>query len=353
MTVQSEETRDPGSKSSSESNQISWIDRTIGWIESLPGPTWAFYLVASIVLAVLNNWVLWYAGALPVGEWDPEHSTDALWVVYFIGVLHYLNGAAKDALNKFRPLLSVDEIQFAELENKLTILPARPGWLALGLAAGLQVVVAVLVPGARAEILAFPLVTNVYQFLFRLLAGASFFSLVFHTIRQLRLVSQLHRRAKEVSLFRLGPPHAFSNFTSRLGSALILITIFGVYQLAFLRVAPAFAFFHITLLLLALAAFVLPLMSIRSRLIEEKGHLLDEVDGRIEGFHRMLVQARVDDLESVEGVPGTLQALRTERAALGKISTWPWSTETIRRFSTTFFLPIILWAITRFLERFF
>ncbi len=353
MTATIKDLKRPGSNSGIEAHQASWIDRIISGIKSLPGPTWAFYLVLLVVLGFLNNWVLWVAEVLPVGELEPEHTTDALWGVYFIGVLHYLNNAAKDALSKFKPLLSVDEIEYAKLENEFTTLPARLGWIAIALTLALQVMISLLVPEVRTEIQAYPPVTNVYQFLFRSLAVATFFSLVFQAIRQLRLISQFHRGVKEVSLFRLGPSHAFSIFTSKLGIALILITIFGVYQLVFLGVDQAFGLFHITLLVVALAAFILPLMSIRTRLLEEKENVLDEIDSRIERLHQSLVQTDVDDFEAADDIQRALQALRTERGTLGNTSTWPWSTGTIRGFLTTFFVPIFLWVITRFLERFF
>jgi len=177
----------------------SWVDRFNDWIKSLHGPSSVFYLVLLIVIGLFNNWVLWHAGVLPVGEFDLEHTTDALWPVYFIGVLHYLSGAAKDALKKFRPLLSVDNTQYAKLENEITTLPERTGWIALALALTLLVVTSLLIPEARNEIQVFPLITNVYQFVFRSLAAATFLTLVFQSIRQLRLISKFHRSVKKVA----------------------------------------------------------------------------------------------------------------------------------------------------------
>jgi hypothetical protein len=122
----------------------------------------------------------------------------------------------------------------------------------------------------------------------------------------------------------------------------------------FLHVAAVFAIFHLTLLLIAAAAFVLPLIGMRVKLLEERNAMLDKNDYRIEQMvNQFNLRIDAENMEDIDEYPRALQALRTERTALQKISTWPWDVSTVRGFATTFLVPIFLWLITHFLDRFF
>lgn len=44
-------------------------------------------------------------------------------------------------------------------------------------------------------------------------------------------------------------------------------------------------------------------------------------------------------------------ALISQRDLIGRLSTWPWSTGTIRGFATTLLIPVAIWLITRLLDR--
>jgi len=341
------------SKPAVKINSLSWIERLTQWIRSLPGPAWIPYLVMLLVLGFINIAVLWLAGVLPVGSIDPQNATDALWVVFYIGFFDYLSISAKNALKKFRPLSSTDESGYALLENKFTKLPARQGWVALAIAI-VVLSASYFTSDTRTAFLSFPLITNVYQIFFRLLAMSSFLCLVFQSTRQIYLVSKLHREVKNVNLFHLGPAHAFSILTSKMGMGLALIATFGVFQLVFLHIAAVFAIFDLTLLLVAAAAFVLPLTGMRVKLLEERNAMLEKNDHRIEQMvNKFNLRIDADNLENIDDYPRALQALRTERNALQKISMWPWEIGTIRGFATTFLVPIFLWLITHYLDRFF
>lgn len=59
---------------------------------------------------------------------------------------------------------------------------------------------------------------------------------VIHTVRQLRLVSRIHRLAGNINLFHRIPVHAFSALTGRTGIGIVLlvyyfITIFFIIPL--------------------------------------------------------------------------------------------------------------------------
>lgn len=56
-------------------------------------------------------------------------------------------------------------------------------------------------------------------------------------------------------------------------------------------------------------------------------------------------------LKKVGSIQKTLAALKAEHDVIEKISTWPWKIETLRSFVSAMALPIILYLISRFLER--
>ena len=121
-----------------------------------------------------------------------------------------------------------------------------------------------------------------------------------------------------------------------------------------MHVAAVFAIFHLTLLLIAAAAFVLPLTGMRVKLLEEKNDLLEKNNHSIEQMvNKFNLRIDVDNLDNIDEYPQVLQALRTEQTTLQKISTWPWDIGTVRGFTTTFLVPVFLWLITHYLDRFF
>ncbi|MEK6221822.1 MAG: hypothetical protein N2D54_06200 [Chloroflexota bacterium] len=333
---------------------ISWLDNLINWIKSLPLPAWVYYLLSLVIIAYLNNWVLVLAGAIPAGEINLETTTDALWFVYFIAFFHYLKETAREALKKYQPLLMVDEAEYRDIENKFTNLPARLGWLAIGVSVTIFVLFYFSIPETAEEIRTYPLLTNSYQLLFRFSSISIFSAFLIQSIRQIKHISHHHRTIKHISLFHLGPAHAFSILTSKMGIGLILIAIFGIFQLVYLGVDAVFGIVHLMFLMVALAAFVLPLGGMRAKLLEKRESMLDELDSRIEKLYSNLnQQIDTNNLENTKDYPRLLQALRTERAAIEKISMWPWDTSTLKGFATTFLIPIVLWAITRLLESYF
>ena len=46
-----------------------------------------------------------------------------------------------------------------------------------------------------------------------------------------------------------------------------------------------------------------------------------------------------------------MAALAADRDRLRRVSTWPWSADTLRAFLTSLAIPILLWFLTSFLGR--
>lgn len=326
----------------------SWLNHLTNWLDSLPVPAWVVYFIAIIVLGYLNNWMEWQTQVRPEGVFDLERSTDGLWPIFFVAFFHYLNIMAKKTLLKFRPLLDINEEDYAFLELKISVFPALPGWLILGGS------VLLTIPELISRLQAGPFLASLYYFFFFTLVNSVSLIQISQTFRQIRLITRLQRSVKKISLFHLGPTHAFSELTSKMGMGLVFIVAFGVIQLVYMGTPIEFAYGNIVLLFVAVFAFVFPVWGMRLKLLEEQAFLLDKIDYQIERMFNQFNQASNDgELENIQAYSKVLQAQRTERAALKQVSMWPWETRTLRGFASTFMVPVLLWGITRLLENLF
>lgn len=349
-------------RASETSRPSSWIEQLIGWIENLPGSTWLFYVTVLGGSVLLNNAVFWIDGGLQPGAFDAGLSIFAFYTLYWIALYHYLNRSASRALKSFRSLLDASDSEFHKIDFELTTLPRRLGWLA----ALLGIVTAITqIPGDLANSLG-PVANQAqtglpaaYFTSVAILFSASFFAFVFRTIRQLRLVSRLHKRATAINLLSLDAPHAFSAFTARIGLGLTLILVIisvpapgespSAYSLSAFDVI-----FYSGMALLAIAVFVIPLSGMRERLQQEKSRALDEVDELYRtASARLYGDVKSNNYEDMGRTKDAISALLIHRDRLDKISTWPWDPGTVRGFASALLLPIFFLLVAQLLERLF
>jgi hypothetical protein len=57
------------------------------------------------------------------------------------------------------------------------------------------------------------------------------------------------------------------------------------------------------------------------------------------------------ELTSAADLLSLMGALGTERDRLKRVSTWPWSADTLRAFLTSLGVPVLLWFLTTVLGR--
>jgi hypothetical protein len=176
-------------------------------------------------------------------------------------------------------------------------------------------------------------------------------TITYHTIHQLRLVREIYNRHTRISLFALGPLYAFSWLTAR--TALLLVGVTVVLG----AVLPDVAQHPEELLLggfgLAVAGvtFVAPLWGVHQLLAEEKAAHQDRLARRLEESMATLEKAAPGDVTSIGELKTGLEALVVARKELDGISTWPWQPETLRTVVTALVLPLLLWLVTRLVER--
>jgi hypothetical protein len=333
-------------------NQLSWIDRLIQGIDRLPGPAWLFYVVGTLAITLLINVVLWIDGSTAFGSYGSFQGIFPPFVLYFLALYHYLTRAGSHSLLEYRPLIEADEAEFARIDDELGTLPPRLGWLAIAIAI-------ISLPnfflsgqafGVHEPNTALPYVVAGAAAVF---FGATIFCLFLRSLRQLRMVHRLHARATNISLLQLEPAHAFSGLTARTGIGVILLLILGYIRDPSL-VSGVWVFSYLIMAAAAIVIFIVPILGMRDRLAQEKKRVLGVTNDLLQlTSDKLDERIRADDYANLPGMETAIRALIRKREMLAKISTWPWNPGTVRGFASTLLLPIFLWLITRFLERFF
>ena len=95
----------------------SWVNVLIGWIERLPGPAWAFYLLLLFPAVVMANAQNWLSGLAPAGQFTFAQSFWGIMLPGLLWLIHYLDGVARTAFEAFRPALGAWDAAAARLRT--------------------------------------------------------------------------------------------------------------------------------------------------------------------------------------------------------------------------------------------
>ena len=342
----------------------SWVDAIMSWLDRLPGPTWLAYVVLLLVAETV-------AAIQGLVSSTPAVELLQLFFGFFfvmpLATLHYLNYTAGMSWDRFRPVTSLDSAAAARTRYELTVTPAGAGLVLLVLGYAINTLwyladpAGVGIAGQPALFVAMRVVIEGYL-------AAVLFVLLYQTIRQLRVINRLHDLATNVDLLRPQAVHAMSRLTARSAMAIVFVAVVsglpvpGTSDQTWLA---SVLFFSLPMLVLALAAFFLPLRGLHDRLVEQKGRLLgaaaahlqttvgalhqlvdDEASNRTDEAASRIAQTRIDALSKAQ------TALIQERDLIARLSTWPWDPSTLRAVVSAIALPIVLFLITRVLDRF-
>ena len=104
--------------------------------------------------------------------------------------------------------------------------------------------------------------------------------------------------------------------------------------------------------IIAVAAFVGPLLGMHGRIADEKGRPEPRWARRI-GDTMAAIHDSVDRREraDADALNKTLASLIAERELVGRLPTWPWQAGTLGAVVSAIVLPVALWFVTRLLER--
>jgi hypothetical protein len=327
----------------------SWADAVLAVIDRLPGPPLAAYAVL-VALSI----------ALTVGLRLLDGATiDALSIVFAglsftpLAVMHYINRAAKRALDDFRPALGELEPEYADLERQLTTTSFATG--IVGAIIGIAIVTAgtLTVGGAWGVSADNSPATNIVTIVLQLVLNTSLVTFLLHEIGHLRTISHIHRDATNIQLWNVRPHNAFARVTVLTA---IAITVLYVTAAAVSAASSQNSVIAIVIVIVALVLatllFVGPLTGMRRRLVREKELQLSETD---RAFEVVAASLRNDvdagDLTTGAKLQSMMGALGTERDRLKRVSAWPWSADTLRAFLTSLGLPVLIWLATTLLGR--
>ncbi len=327
----------------------SWVDGLIGWINRLPVPPWLFYPSLLVPIFLIINASRWLEGRASLGSFDAPYGFTAIYPVTMLAAIHYLDRTARRAFEYFRPALGKNEAEAARLEYELTVLPARPARLVA--AVGAAFCLLLVLSGTTAQQ---TLGTGIYFWTLLLCTGAGFVftaELLYHTVRQLRLVTRIHAAASNLDLFHYTPLYSFSALTARTGLvfSLILWFDFAVNPETFTNL-PLIVL-NAVILVLSAACFVLPLEGMHRRIVVEKRRLEWDVNQRLKAIVGHLYES-IDGLAlgDADEVNKTISSLLAARDLMARIPTWPWRPETFTAFFSALALPVVVFLIQMFLK---
>lgn len=335
--------------------EISWLDRFRIWVESLPVPAAIVYLVIwALALTYTMGVPLAFGGTPFVGL----QVVTATLPVYFLAANHLLVDSARKALQRFSPLLAVDDARLAEIERILTTLPLRDtrrlSVVGVAIAVPNVFLAGALYPADLLRLLGLDRPSYiVYSVLPVLVIWALLLPLLYRTLRALRTVVGLHASARVIDPLRPGPVSAFSEFTLRVAVVYILVPLITfaiaseVFALAGASIIPMLGFN-----LIGVAIFLVPLLGLHARLEDVRSAELDKVTGGLERVVDELARrSRELELADIDPLVKSIGSLIAAREMLLKAQTWPWRPGTFNLFVSLFGAPIVLFVLTRFLGR--
>jgi hypothetical protein len=326
----------------------SWFDRLLEGIDRLPGPRWVVFPLVGLVLFALGVLLQWLEKSGTVRDWHPTYYLTLLQMPYVCWFLDYLDRYAIQALEVFRPALTVDDVSYAALQRRISTLPSRATlWVnlvSLIVVLTLGFLTRVVGPGespTAVEFTATPF--GAYGLLVFTLLWLANGLLFYHTYHQLRAVHRIYTRYAAIDPFRQGPLHAFSGLSARTAIGWMLPSLPWIWLdpgLISLVLALVFASAGVL-------AFISPLVGVRQVLGREKRRLLED--------NSRQVQAVIADLssqlqegsygETFQHIDDALSGLERARRAIEEIPTWPWRAETLRQVIAALVLPVVVWLL--------
>ncbi|MEX2029647.1 MAG: hypothetical protein WD906_01570 [Anaerolineales bacterium] len=346
----------------------SWFDRFTDWVDRLPGPAWAFYLVLGLGAGGAGIAIQWVEGGSVPGSLYLQQ----VWIlgnfVYLLGLTHYLDKSAASAIASFRPLLhsavggprgSAHDSSFASLSYQLTTLPSAGTLLATLVGVAFAIALSTMPYAAETILIYFPGIADAptamlfvkSQFILQI---ALLGPLAYHTIHQLALISRIYTQHARINIYQLQPLYALSLPGAFTGIGFILgIYVWFVIRASTSQVAgPLEIGLSVVFAAIAGATFALPLLGAHRRLVDEKNRRLAEAASRFEAaaqdLHRQLDGGR---LRQMDPLNKALASLEIEQNALRRIATWPWQPGAVRGLLAALLLPVVVWVIQFLLGR--
>lgn len=322
----------------------SWFDSFTGWVEALAMSAWIFYVALGTGLILVQVLALWLEAGQAPGELLPVIIFNGFAVPFLLGQIHLLDNQAVAAVNSLRPILDTTEEEFEDYEYRLAHMPVLSP-LVVGLLLAASVILSPLwsaEPVRYRALEQLPVSAAVYHVIDKtsaFLVGV----FLYHTIRQLRLVSAINLGHVRVNLFRLSPLTAFSRLTASTAVGLVVFSYIWMLINPELLSDPVSIGLFAGFTTMAGALFVWPLYGVHRLMQHEKERALQDIDLLFEEvfskFNRSFME---DDRASIEKLNATISSLEVQHRRVEAIPTWPWNPETARIALTAIALPLAL-----------
>lgn len=325
------------------------VSRFLVWTDGLPGHGWWVFPALAVLLFGWAHAILWATGRLPFGAISPVIAVGIFYGPFLLGVLAAANFVSKRSLVAFWPATGWPDDDRAGWAAAFVDTPGPWGWVALLIGVPLAIGSFLSAPtdllgqgGDRFVLL--------LAYLPALILGYSMAPAAFvHTLRQLRLVSMIHREATAIDPFDRGPVYAFSRLTVLTGLGYVLVgyyslTVNGAFTAGNLLAIGALVFS----LVVGIGTFVVPLWGIHERLVDEKAILVRGVDERVSRIATEMYR-RIDagEFDGSKVVSDALAGVTTLRDRIQRLPTWPWPPQLLRGFVSALILPLVIYVLTR------
>ena len=324
----------------------SFLDRFMRFIQHLPIPYWLTYLILFILQSAIFHGLAWIDGWLPAFSFSPILLLFPLWLWGPMAIMTYLNLTSEAALSGFSPLLDVGEDRLKRLKYEFTTMPNR----GVIFSSVFWIIAYVFFMYLTIDVLAreygFGNIFGTIVIIEGLISYSFGGAIYYHSIRQLWMVNKTVKMVRQFNLFQLDPVYSLARLTSRTGISWIFMLVFTLLLFPLALVKGVVLSVLILQVLLALAAFVLPLQLVNQSLVSEKRRLLSELNQRIESILDKMHQSIDDNQPSeLDALNAYLTTLNAERDILKGIPTWPWSSGTLTGFLSAILLPILLFLL--------
>lgn len=309
-------------------------------------PYWLTYLVLLIAEIGILHILAWADGWVSPYTFNPLMATFPVWLWVPMAIMTYVDSVSLQALSSFRSLLDITEEQFNGLNYEFTNMPSR-GVFFSGLVWSVNyLLINYLGFDATYAALGWGKIFAVLTFTVGLVTFLTGSAIYYHSLQKLVLINRTVKMVKQFNLFRLDPVYAFSRVTSLIGISWMLMLTLTLLTLPIQLATEMGVALMAIQIILAIAAFVLPLWFVHRRLVSEKRGLIAELNLRVQAamdnLHHALDNSEKDD---VDHFSNALMGLGAEREVLAEIPTWPWRAGTLTGFLSAIVLPIVLFLI--------
>jgi hypothetical protein len=330
------------------------ISRFTQWVESLPLSPWISHPVTLVIWVSFEFFGYAMAGALPTGGWTAQSVyytvQGGIMSVAILAFWFYLDQEIGEAADESRQISGLSDSQFARVRQGLI---ATPLWqeLLLGATFGIVSIRAGMFE-LGVQKLAFPLFLYLLDWF---LTASIIFNFAFRVIRLIFLIGKFYAGPIEPDLFNLPPLRELSSAVGKAGLFLLLLWYISVpiNMNEFVLESPTAMGSVVVIVLVPLAAFLVPQALLNRRITREKTRLIVAVSLQLKSaFDKLQEKLDAERLDEVDLLKAGIEALATQRKFIEGIPTWPWRLGTFRLAVSAVIFPIVVWLIQQILNRF-